>query len=386
MATIQLEHVSRVFARPVLSRFGDKNAAPPPAADDDTGSPRTEAGIVALDDINLTIQHGETLSVIGPSGCGKSTLLRVIAGLEPMSSGRVLYDRTDMAEVAPGERGIGIVFQSYALYPHMTSKGNLGFFFKMHKRDMEIDDRVRMTAQILGMDFDVLLGRMPSTLSAGQKQRVALGRCIVRDPKLILLDEPLSNLDAKLRVQTRGELKRLLRHFSVTGVYVTHDQIEAIALADRLAVMRWGRIEQVGSYWDVYQRPANRFVGSFVGSPPMNFLQAMIHSDTLEIAGVSGSLAKPGDRYLPLLPVTLGVRPEDIHLAPDDAQAIWLTVDAVEYLPSDHCYFVYSAIGDAKVTAQIKSEVAIHRGERIPVRLAFEKASYFDSASGERVA
>ena len=224
MATIQLEHVTKVFPyfrwptlRPASAENPAQETPPEEIPPDDTGSRRTAEGILALDDVNLTIQHGETLSVIGPSGCGKSTLLRVIAGLETPTSGRVLYDRIDMAEVPPGERGIGIVFQSYALYPHMTSKNNLAFFFRLHHREPEIDEKVRVTAETLGVGFEALLDRMPKTLSAGQKQRVALGRCIVRDPKLILLDEPLSNLDAKLRVQTRGELKRLLRRFQVTS-------------------------------------------------------------------------------------------------------------------------------------------------------------------------
>jgi ABC-type sugar transport system ATPase subunit len=177
-----------------------------------------------------------------------------------------------------------------------------------------------------------------------------------------------------------------LRRFEVTSVYVTHDQIEAIALADRLAVMRWGRIEQVGSYWDVYTRPINRFVGSFVGSPPMNFLPAHIHSESIEIAGVPRHIARPGDRYLPVLPVTLGIRPEDIQLAAGDPAAIWIDAETVEYLPSDRAYFVYTNIGNTRITAKIKTETRIQRNERVPVRLVLEHASYFDPTTGERVA
>ncbi len=387
MATIQLDHVTRTFPSARLERLtGDRPDAAPPSDEEGTGSRRDARGIIALDDISLTIQHGETTSIIGPSGCGKSTLLRVIAGLEPLSSGRVLYDRQDVAGVAPGDRGIGIVFQSYALYPHMSSKNNMAFFFRMHKREMEIDDRVKETAAILGVGFDTLLGRMPATLSAGQKQRVALGRCVARDPKLILLDEPLSNLDAKLRTQTRGELKRLLHHFQVTSVYVTHDQIEAIALADRLAVMRWGRIEQVGSYWDVYRRPANAFVGSFVGTPPMNFLPINVHLDGIDIAGVSQRIGRPSDRYVPALPLKLGVRAEDVQLAPGDPQAIEIVADMVEHLPSERCYYVYSSIGDVRFTAAIKTDAAVHIGDRLPVRLVLENVSYFDARTDERVA
>jgi ABC-type sugar transport system ATPase subunit len=383
MATIQLEHVSKVFP---VARLMARSREAPDAAADDTGSRRTKGEVAALDDINLTIQNGETLSVIGPSGCGKSTLLRVIAGLEPLTSGRVLYDRQDMEGVAPGDRGIGIVFQSYALYPHMTSKGNLSFFFRVHKREPEINDRVRVTGEIMGMDFPLLLDRRPKTLSAGQKQRVALGRCIVRDPRLILLDEPLSNLDAKLRVQTRGELKKLLHRFGVTSVYVTHDQTEAIALADRLMVMRWGRLEQVGGYWDVFERPANTFVASFVGSPPMNFLKARIWLDGIEVAGVPHRLPRANDRYLPTLSAILGIRPEHIQLAPGDPAAIWIVADMVEHLPSERCHFVYASIGETNVTAKIKGDEPIKVGERIPVRFMLESASYFDPDTGQRIA
>jgi ABC-type sugar transport system ATPase subunit len=385
MATIQVEHVTKIFPLGILRHPGMRSD-PLPAAPDDTGTRRTEKGILALDDISLTISHGETMSVIGPSGCGKSTLLRVVAGLEPLTSGRVLYDRQDMIDVQPGDRGIGIVFQTYALYPHMTSKNNLAFFFRIHKREEEIDDRVKVTAQTLGVGFDTLLNRMPKTLSAGQRQRVALGRCIVRDPKLILLDEPLSNLDAKLRVQTRTELKRLLHLFGVTSIYVTHDQVEAIALADHLAVMRWGKIEQVGSYWDVYNRPVNTFVGTFVGTPPMNLLPARIKMDTIDVDGVPNPLPKPHDRYLPQAAVQLGIRPEDIVLAPDSPAAIWLTADMVQYLPSERSSFVYTNVGINPVTATIKGETPIKTGERVPVRFVLEHASYFDSRTGERVA
>lgn len=385
MARIQLEHVTKVY--PISTfRITRTEREPQGAAPDDTGSRRGDHSIIALDDISLTIEHGETMSIIGPSGCGKSTLLRAIAGLEPMTSGRVLYDRQDMLEVSPGNRGIGIVFQSYALYPHMSSKNNLAFFFRMHKRELEINERVRTTAQIMGMDFDLLLDRMPGTLSAGQKQRVALGRCIARDPKLILLDEPLSNLDAKLRSQTRGELKRLLHHFDVTSVYVTHDQIEAIALADRLAVMRWGKVEQVGSYLDVYQRPVNAFVGSFVGTPPMNFLDARILPDEIELDGVAQRLPRPRDRYLPGLAVRIGVRPEDIVLENDDPHALRVPVEMVEYLPSDRCYFVYTQIGPTRITARLQSAAPIRVGDVLPVRFAMENVSYFDRKTGDRVA
>ena len=242
---------------------------PPPGSSERQRATRGGVGTGrALDGVDLEVRDGETLAIIGPSGCGKSTLLRVVAGLEPVNSGRVLYDGQDVSAVPPGERGIGMVFQNYALYPHMESRGNLGFFFRLRRRrEEEIDERVRLTAEIMGLGFDELLERKPGTLSGGQQQRVAIGRCIARDPRLFLLDEPLSSLDARLRARTRVELKRLLTRFRITTIYVTHDQTEALALATRIAVMRRGRIEQAGVWDELYQRPANAFVAGFVGTP-----------------------------------------------------------------------------------------------------------------------
>src|SRR5947209_2242846 len=256
MATITLEGIGKTFHGSAASSLREARRL-----EEDERTTKTVAGAVrALDDVDLEIQDGETVSVIGPSGCGKSTLLRVIAGLEHQDTGRVLYDGRDMHGVAPGDRGIGMVFQNYALYPHMQSRSNLAFFFRMHKREMEIDERVKITSEIMGVGFDQLLDRKPKTLSGGQQQRVAIARCIVRDPKVFLFDEPLSNLDAKLRQRTRVEVKRLLNRFKITAVYVTHDQVEAIALADRIAVMRGGRIEQIGTYHELHDQPVNAFL------------------------------------------------------------------------------------------------------------------------------
>ena len=256
--------------------------------------PRTMGTITALDDVSLTIPDGETLAVIGPSGCGKSTLLKVIAGLEPPERGRVLFNGHDVGDIRPGERGVGMVFQSYALYPHMKGEGNLGFFFRIHKRPSEeMLERIRITAEIMGLGFDDLLPRSPKTLSGGQQQRVAIGRCIVRDPSLFLFDEPLSNLDAELRSRTRVEIKRLLRRFSITSIYVTHDQIEALALGDRLVVMNEGRIEQVGTYQELRARPVNAFVAGFVGMPPMNLVEGYHLAPDGRLAGPLGDIAVP---------------------------------------------------------------------------------------------
>src|SRR6185503_3025058 len=229
------------------------------------------SGIRALDHVNLTISNGRTFVVVGPSGCGKSTLLRVVSGLANDHAGQVLYDGEDVRDIPPKDRHIGMVFQNYALYPNFNNEGNLSFFFQMHKvSDEETRERIRYTSELMGIGFKELLPRRPGTLSGGEKQRVAIARAIVRAPRLLLFDEPLSSLDAKLRVQTRTEIKRLLRRFSITTLYVTHDQVEAIALADQIVVMHASRIEQTGTYQQLMDDPVNMFVAGFLGLPPMN--------------------------------------------------------------------------------------------------------------------
>ena len=229
------------------------------------------SGIRALDHVNLTVPNGRTFVIVGPSGCGKSTLLRVVSGLANDYSGQVSYDEEDVRNIPPKDRHIGMVFQNYALYPNFNNEGNLSFFFKIRKvSDEETHERIRYTSELMGIGFKELLPRRPGTLSGGEKQRVAMARAIVRAPRLLLFDEPLSSLDAKLRVQTRTEIKRLLRRFSITTLYVTHDQVEAIALADQIVVMHAGRIEQAGTYQQLMDDPVNVFVAGFLGLPPMN--------------------------------------------------------------------------------------------------------------------
>jgi ABC-type sugar transport system ATPase subunit len=282
MATIQLLDVSRTYAgtpflaptvrgRGLVDSQVDRAYSARVAAQQALGASGRGGKVAALDHVNLIVPDGETLSIVGPSGCGKSTLLRIVAGLDPEFKGQVLYDERDMRDVPPRDRYIGMVFQNYALYPHFRGHGNLSFFFRLHKRtDEETEERIRATSEIMGIGFEELLRRKPGTLSGGQQQRVAIGRAIVRNPVLFLFDEPLSNLDAKLRVQTRVEIKRLLRRFQITAIYVTHDQVEAITLGDRIAVMREGRIEQVGNYQELVDAPATAFVAGFLGQPPMN--------------------------------------------------------------------------------------------------------------------
>jgi ABC-type sugar transport system ATPase subunit len=241
MATaITLRHITKVFGPASgneSTRMGLARSAPPPGPE--TG--------YALEDISLTIRPGEVLGVLGPSGCGKTTLLKVVAGLIQPTSGQVLYDNIPLEQIPMRERGIGIVFQSYALYPHLPSIDNIGFFLRLRKREEEIPERVREISEFMRIDLKPLLARKPPTLSGGEKQRIAIARCLARDPKIFLFDEPFSNLDAKLRSSARLELKRLLQKYQVTSIYVTHDQHEAIALSDRIALLNRGRLEQIGS-------------------------------------------------------------------------------------------------------------------------------------------
>jgi len=313
--------------------------------------------------IDLTVKDGEFAVLVGPSGCGKTTTLRMIAGLENVSDGAILFDGEPVGHLAPKDRDIAMVFQSYALYPHMTVRGNLAFSLKMKGVPRaEREGLVRRAAEMLGID--VLLDRKPRELSGGQRQRVAMGRALVREPRAFLLDEPLSNLDAALRAQMRIELKRIHQRLKTTIVYVTHDQIEAMTLADRIVVMRDGFIEQVGDPTAVYQAPVNKFVAGFIGSPKMNFIPAQLFDDAgaLKAKLPNGeALTLPADRaaaYRPLIgaPVELGIRPE--HLtdraghAEDDGQVLEGVVDVVEPMGATSLITftladgVYNAIGE----------------------------------------
>ncbi|GAB4441446.1 MAG: ABC transporter ATP-binding protein [Anaerolineae bacterium] len=345
--------------------------------------PPEEERIVALDGVNLEVREGETMSVVGPSGCGKTTLLRIVAGLEHPDGGYVTYDGEDVRHVQPGDRGIGIVFQNYALYPHMESQENIGFFFRLHKREDEIPERVRTVSKIMGVGFEHLLSRKPPTLSGGERQRVAVARCIARDPRLFLFDEPLSNLDARLRVKTRGELKRILARYATTGIYVTHDQQEAIALGDRIAVMREGRIEQVGPYLDVYRRPANLFVAEFIGLPPMNTFYGYINDmgewvgDDFRWPDVRPDLHE-GDR------VALGVRPEHIVVQGNGA-GISAYVELVEPLFSERAHLLYTKIGRTTCRVRVPASVAVRAHETVRLTFDPERVYLFDLKTGRRL-
>ena len=380
MSTIALQHVTKTFHGGAATALAQARAFEAADQGARAGSPTivTGGGVRALDDLSLDIADGETVSVIGPSGCGKSTLLRVIAGLETCDSGHVLYDGQDMRDVKPGDRGIGMVFQNYALYPHMASRNNLAFFFRIRHREQEIDERTKITSEIMGFGFDELLDRRPKTLSGGQQQRVAIARCIVRDPRLFLFDEPLSNLDAKLRQRTRVEVKRLLSRFKITAVYVTHDQVEALALADRIAVMRQGRIEQVGTYNEVYERPLNAFVAGFVGSPPATFLPGEVADGTLGVAGGAVPITTEARGS-----VLVGLRSEHVTLAPPESPGdLTCAVEIVEPLLAERSQLLHVRLADgAELTARAPGDVAVNRGDRVPLKLAAEKLLLFDPAT-----
>ncbi len=368
MATIRLVNVTKVFYK----------SRPPTLVE-----PPAEDRVLALDSVNLEIREGETMSIVGPSGCGKTTLLRVVAGLEQPDSGYITYDGVDMHEVPPGERGIGIVFQNYALYPHMESQENIGFFFKLHKREEEIPERVRTVSKIMGVGFELLLSRKPPTLSGGERQRVAVARCIARDPRVFLFDEPLSNLDARLRVQTRGELKRILARYATTGLYVTHDQTEAIALGDRIAVMNLGRIEQVGPYADLYSRPSNLFVAEFLGVPPMNTFYGYVNDlgqwagDDFKWPHIRHDLEE-GRR------LALGVRPEHIAVQ-ESPHAIPAAVELVEPLFSERAHLLYTKIGRTRCVVRAPADVVARTGETVPLTFDPERVYLFDLKTGRRL-
>ena len=347
------------------------------------------AATVALDDVQLTLADGETLAVLGPSGCGKTTLLRVIAGLEAPTSGSVLFDGEPVDHLEPAQRRVGLVFQNYALYPHLRAYDNVGFFFKLRGREAEVDERVRRVAQVLGVEFRHLLGRMPRQLSGGEQQRVAVGRCIIRDPRVFLFDEPLSNLDAQLRGRTRVEIKRLLRRFGITAVYVTHDQIEAMALGDRIAIMRAGRVEQVGTTAEIMAAPVNRFVAGFFGVPPMNLLDGAAGSNGVQVGGTLFALPEHG-RALAVRagqPVTIGLRADDLALLPPDdpGRLATATVEVVQPRHEERQQLVTVSLGAVELTVREPLGIVRRPGETVGLRCSPRRAFLFDS-DGELLA
>ena len=324
----------------------------------------------ALEDIDLAIEPGEFFSLLGPSGSGKTTTLRIIAGLEMPDAGSVLLDGRDITHASPGSRDAAMVFQSYALYPHMSVARNIGFPLRMvNTPKAEIERLVLQAAQ--RVDIAHLLDRRPGQLSGGQQQRCALARAIVRSPKLFLLDEPLSNLDARLRMQTRVELKKLQRTLGVTAIYVTHDQEEAMTLSDRMAIFMAGRIVQVGSPEEVYRRPVSTAVAGFLGSPPMNLVEAMLDGDRLELAGTCVSLPRRIDGFRG--PVTVGIRPADIGFAEDGIPG---TVELAELLGDD--MIVDLRVGGTLLKARQMLNRRFAEGETVRLAVDWRRAHFFE--------
>jgi multiple sugar transport system ATP-binding protein len=319
----------------------------------------------AVDDLNVEVADGEFLVLVGPSGCGKTTALRMLAGLEDITSGRILIGDRVVNNVAPGSRDVAMVFQSYALYPHMTVYDNLAFSLRNHGvPKKQIDERVRRTADVL--ELDDLLKRKPRQLSGGQRQRVALGRAIVREPQGFLMDEPLSNLDAALRVQTRAEILRLQRRLGTTTIYVTHDQIEAMTMGDRIAVMNKGELQQLGTPEELYERPANTFVARFIGSPSMN----MLPSSALGIGG-AGQL--------------VGFRPEHVRLGNGrpGSGSYDAAVEVVEYLGDEQ--LAHLRLGDYEIVVKLPVEPRLRAGENETFSVPLDKVLLFDEATSQTV-
>ncbi len=357
MATVTFDHVSKRFA----------------------------ADVIAVNDLNLQVADGEFLVLVGPSGCGKTTALRCVAGLETISDGRLLIGDRVVNDVAPKDRDIAMVFQSYALYPHMTVFDNLAFGLKLRKMPKaEIQTRVNEAAGILGLEK--YLDRKPKALSGGQRQRVALGRAIVREPQVFLMDEPLSNLDAKLRVQTRAEIARIHRRLGTTIIYVTHDQVEAMTMGDRIAVMKDGLLQQVGTPEELYTHPANLFVAGFIGSPAMNFVTVTAAGEQLMMGQAKLTLAGEPARAAANRPagsnLTIGFRPEHLQVANgsgDQAVRFPATVDVIEYMGNEE--LIHARAEGNDIVALLPSDRNVKAGEQVELAVPIDKLYVFDPES-----
>ncbi|WP_419914520.1 ABC transporter ATP-binding protein [Hoeflea sp.] len=359
---------------------------------------KSYGSVKVLHETNISVEEGEFLVLVGPSGCGKSTLLNMIAGLEDITTGEIAIRGRGMNGVKPADRNIAMVFQSYALYPNMTVKGNIAFGMEMHGiAKPEREKRIAQVADLLQISH--LLDRKPGQLSGGQRQRVAMGRALVREPDVFLFDEPLSNLDAKLRVDMRTEIKKLHQKLGTTIVYVTHDQIEALTLSTRIAVMFGGYVQQLGTPKEIYDNPANMFVAGFMGSPSMNLFPAKVVSANgaaaAEVNLANGSVAAipfAGDRMASNVgrDIILGIRPEaitDKDGADRNSRAIHVVEAPVEVTePAGSDTFVVSQIGGTDVTGRFRADVAVKAGEVFPFAFNMEKAVAFDPESEQRIA
>ncbi|MFD5601149.1 ABC transporter ATP-binding protein [Leucobacter sp. NPDC058333] len=363
MATVTFEQVSRVYP----------------------GATRP-----SVDGLELDIEDGEFLVLVGPSGCGKSTTLRMLAGLEEIDGGRILIGDRDVTDTPPKDRDIAMVFQNYALYPHMTVGENMGFALKIAGTPKaEREERVREAARML--DLEEYLDRKPKALSGGQRQRVAMGRAIVRQPQVFLMDEPLSNLDAKLRVQTRTQIASLQRRLGITTVYVTHDQTEALTMGDRIAVLKDGVLQQVGTPRDLYGAPVNVFVAGFIGSPAMNLLPATLVGEDAQAGSLTVPIAAAVRERATGSGVTLGIRPEDMSLAAPGEPGLTVEVDLVEELGADGYLYgrIVSAgvegVEGATVVARVDGRTHPTAGDTVVLVPIAERIHVFDAESGSRI-
>ncbi|RHW34358.1 ABC transporter ATP-binding protein [Oceanobacillus profundus] len=364
MAELRLDHIQKTY---------DKN-------------------VVAVSDFNLHIKDKEFIVFVGPSGCGKSTTLRMVAGLEEITGGELYIDDKKMNDVAPKDRDIAMVFQNYALYPHMNVYDNMAFGLKLRKfKKDEIDQRVQNAAKILGLE--AYLDRKPKALSGGQRQRVALGRAIVRDAKVFLMDEPLSNLDAKLRVQMRAEIQKLHQRLQTTTIYVTHDQTEAMTMATRLVVMKDGVIQQVGAPKEVYDHPENVFVGGFIGSPSMNFFLGKLTEGYFEADGIKlkvpeGKMKLLREQNYVNKEVILGIRPEDIHdelliVESSPESKIDAHIEVAELMGAES--ILYSKLGTQDFVARVDSRSDVKGGDNLELAFDMNKVHFFDKETEERI-
>ena len=333
-------------------------------------------GTKAVNETSLNIEKGEFVVFVGPSGCGKSTLLRMIAGLEDITAGEIVLDENTINNIDPSERDVAMVFQNYALYPHMTVYNNMAYGLKNRGiSKQEIEDKVNEVAKLL--EIDQYLSRKPSMLSGGQRQRVAMGRAIVRNPKIFLFDEPLSNLDAKLRNQMRLEIKKLQRQMGVTSIFVTHDQTEAMTLGDRIVVINNGIVEQVGTPKDIYSKPNTKFVAEFIGSPQMNIFNCIIDNGIAKIDNNSINLNKS----INVNDACIGIRPDDIQIS--DSGSISCKANLVEYLGSD--MIIYSSIGDQEFSCKLSSKIDVKAGDEFKFDIQPSLVHVFDNSSGKRI-
>ena len=336
-------------------------------------------GTAILHGVSVDIQDGEFVVLVGPSGCGKSTLLRMIAGLENISGGEIAIGGRVVNNLPPKDRDIAMVFQNYALYPHMTVRDNMAFSMKLAKAPADVlESEVKRAARILGLE--ALLDRYPRQLSGGQRQRVAMGRAIVRHPQVFLFDEPLSNLDAKLRVQMRAEIKDLHQRLQTTTIYVTHDQIEAMTMADKIVVMQGGRVEQIGAPLELYDRPANLFVAGFIGSPAMNFVSGEVRGGAFRMADGTAWPMPPSARISEGERATYGFRPEHLRLAPE---GIPVTVQLVE--PTGSETQVTARAGEKPIIGAFRERISARVGETIHVLPDPALAHLFHGETGQRL-